>query len=110
MEPSAVDGTLIWDERKAPYMSAGIMILDELVSEKAAESTLSFAPGNDTRGISLYRTEMADITDYMCRIEAVSYTHLDVYKRQNQQHGIGKVSENDRFISGGTGTDHPEGN
>ncbi len=71
MEPSAVDGTLIWDERKAPYMSAGIMILDELVSEKAAESTLSFAPGNDTRGISLYRTEMADITDYMCRIEEV---------------------------------------
>lgn len=71
IEPSLLDGTLMWDERKAPYMSAGMMILDEIHLENDFENTVSFAPGSDTEGISLYRTELADIMDYMCRIEEV---------------------------------------
>lgn len=64
-----LDGTLMWDETKNPYMSVGIMMLDELPEDDTLENNLSFVPGSDIRGISLHRTELTEVVDYMCRIE-----------------------------------------
>ena len=69
VDSAYLDGTLTWDEKLFPYTSVGIMMLDEACDNKASENDITFVLGNETEGISLYRTELTDIVDYMCRME-----------------------------------------
>lgn len=68
----ALDYTLIWNENKIPFMSAGIMLLDKAEYEtEGSQEELLFSPGNTVGGISLCRNELSDIIEYMHRAEAM---------------------------------------
>ena len=56
--------------------------LADLVAERAAGTTLPFVLLDDA-GRIVGRVNISDLDSP----EAVSYTHLDVYKRQGQHHG-----------------------
>lgn len=64
--------TLLWDDRKVPFMSAGIMMLDKVYDESDDISGETFfSPDNTVPGIMLHRDELVDTIGYMYRIEAM---------------------------------------
>ena len=65
------DNTIIWNEKDAPYMCIGTMILDRIDESKADDDMVYFLPGNTIDGIELCVDELSQIMDFMFRTEAI---------------------------------------
>ena len=65
------DSTLIWNEKDAPYMCAGIMVLDQIDGDNIDDHDLCFLPGNTVDGIELCMDEMTRVLDFLLRSEAM---------------------------------------
>ena len=65
------DSTLVWNEKEAPYMCAGIMVLDQIDSDNIDDHDLCFLPGNTVDGIELYMDEISRTMDFLLRTEAM---------------------------------------
>lgn len=65
-----LDNTMVWDQKTAPYMCAGIMILDRNESDETNEN-ICFFPGNTIDGIRLPDDPITEIFDFMAKTEAL---------------------------------------
>lgn len=65
------DNTLIWDEKKAPYMAAGVMILDEMFANDPLEDSALYISANMIEGIQLCSNDLTDLIDHLSRFEAL---------------------------------------
>lgn len=65
------DRTLLWNEAEAPYMCAGIMVLDKIDEDVIDDPTLYFLPNNTVDGIELCTDEISQILDFLFRTEAM---------------------------------------
>jgi len=64
--------TLIWDEKRNPFVAAGMMKLTEIPEDYRNEcELLSFAPGNTVKGIEMHRSELWEVIDYIYQCEAI---------------------------------------
>lgn len=64
------DNTIIWEEQVAPYMCAGIMILDK-VADSIENERICFSMGNTIDGISIDNDPIAEVFDFMAKTEAL---------------------------------------
>lgn len=66
-----MDKTLLWNETEAPYMCAGIMVLDKIEEDVIDDPAICFLPNNTVEGIELCTDEISQILDFLFRTEAM---------------------------------------
>lgn len=64
------DPTLIWDERKNPFMPVGILLLNKVIPNKI-HNEICYLACNTIEGIELCRNDITDIFDYIYKMEAM---------------------------------------
>ncbi len=71
LEKSDLLYTAVWDEKRAPFIPVGTMVLNESTEGAKESDSICYAFGNTIDGIELYRDELMEMMDYYCRIESM---------------------------------------
>lgn len=65
------DNTLLWDEKEAPYMRAGIMVLDQIDMNMTDDPKIYYLPSNTVDGIELCEDKISHTIDFVIKTEAI---------------------------------------
>ena len=65
------DNTLLWDEKEAPYMCAGIMVLDQIDMNMTDDPKIYYLPSNTVDGIELCEDKISHTIDFVIKTEAI---------------------------------------
>lgn len=65
-----IDPTIIWNEDDAPYIKAGILVIDHLKGKMENEQ-IWFSTSDSVEGIEVYRNDISDLLDFVAKTESL---------------------------------------